>query len=98
MTNALGELLTLASGNVPSSNFSGPVDVVNGQYDLLYCGGDCAFPTDQSALVQPAFYPNAGGISQQFLVPNCGHVINAHLTAPQAFAQMLAFLQVNGIN
>ncbi|MCJ1472372.1 hypothetical protein MMC13_001019 [Lambiella insularis] len=95
-TVSLGEILTLTDVYVPSANFTGPVDVVLGQNDFLFCGGDCTYPTDFSALVQPALYPSALGVSQHFLVPNCGHAINTHLAAPQAFAQMLAFLAANG--
>ncbi|MCJ1438186.1 hypothetical protein MMC27_007573 [Xylographa pallens] len=93
-TNTLGELLTLASINVPSPLFTGPVDVVLGMNDLVFCGGDCTYPTDQSALVQPAFYP-AARTSSHYLSPNAGHVINAHYSASQAFAQMNSFLRLN---
>ncbi|MCJ1245729.1 hypothetical protein MMC30_002933 [Trapelia coarctata] len=96
-TNALGETFTLASAYVPSAAFTGPVDVVDGQNDFFYCGGDCTFPTNQAAVVQPVFYPAASAGSQSYLVPDAGHNINAHFAAPQAFAQMLAFLKTNAI-
>ena len=97
-TNALGEIFTLADVYTPSLAFTGPVDVVDGQFDFFYCGGDCNYPVDQAALVQPAFYPAAAAGSQSYLVPGSGHVINAHFTAPQAFSQMISFLKTNGIH
>lgn len=96
-TNTFGELLTLAGIVNPSPNFTGPVNVVLGEKDLIFCGGNCTFPVDQSALVVPTFYPAASNGSQHYLVPNTGHVINAHQAAPQAFAQMISFLKSNRI-
>lgn len=80
----------------PSPQFTGPVDVVLGQNDYFFCGGDCKYPSDQSAAVVPAFYPAAGKGSQHYLVPGAGHLINAHVSAPQGFDQMTAFLRSNG--
>jgi len=72
------------------------VDIVLGEKDLVFCGGDCTKPQDQSALVAPAFYPTASS-SQHYIVPGAGHVIFAHYADQQAFAQMLKFLQTNGL-
>ncbi|KAI4250737.1 MAG: hypothetical protein LQ352_005272 [Teloschistes flavicans] len=95
-TNALGEIFTLASAYVPAPAFTGPVFILNGQNDFFYCGGDCAYPTDQAASVIPAFFPAASKNSTSYLVPNTGHSINAHTTARQAFDRMTAFIQANG--
>lgn len=96
-TNSLGELFTLGTIVSPSPQFTGPVDVLLGERDYVFCGGDCNYPSDQSALITPAFYPAASKGSQHYLVPGAGHVINAHYSAPQAFAQMTAFLKSNEI-
>ncbi|MCJ1373428.1 hypothetical protein MMC20_004656 [Loxospora ochrophaea] len=96
-TNALGELLTLIDAYAPVPAYTGPVDIVDGQHDFFYCGGDCYFPVDQAAAALTAYYPAAGKGSQTFIVPNSGHNINAHYAAPQAFSQMINFLAVNGI-
>ena len=95
-TQTLGNLLTFQ--NIPSQalNFSGPVDVVLGENDYVFCGGDCNYPTDQSVAVVPAYYP-AATRSQHFLVPGAGHVINAHYAAPDAFGHMIGFLQANEV-
>lgn len=45
-TNTLGVLLTLGGIVAPSTEFTGPVDVVNGEHDLVFCGGDCFYLID----------------------------------------------------
>ena len=94
-TQTFGELLSLGSIVAPSTQFKGPVDVQLGENDLVFCGGNCLQPQDQSALVVPTFYPVARS-SQHYIVPGAGHVINAHYSAGQAFAQILGFLRANG--
>ncbi|MCJ1238050.1 hypothetical protein MMC14_006038 [Varicellaria rhodocarpa] len=96
-TNTFGELLTLGNIVAPSPLFTGPVDVVNGENDFVFCGGKCALPTDKTAAVIPFFYPAAAKGSQSYSVPNTGHSINAHTAAPKAFDQMLGFLKTNNI-
>lgn len=80
----------------PSPHFKGPVDVLLGENDLVFCGGDCTQPQDQSALVVPIFYP-AASKSQHYIVPGAGHTIFAHYSAQKAFNQMTRFLQTNGL-
>lgn len=94
-TQTFGELLTLGTIVALSPQFKGPVDVVLGENDLVFCGGDCTKPVDQSALVAQAFYP-AASKSQHYLVPGAGHSIFAHYSASSAFNQMIQFLQTNG--
>ncbi|KAL8907501.1 MAG: hypothetical protein Q9207_001368 [Kuettlingeria erythrocarpa] len=95
-TQTFGELLTLGSIVAPSPQFTGPVDVVLGENDLVFCGGDCTKPQDQSALVAPVFYP-AASRSEHYIVPGAGHSIFAHYSAGKAFAQMLDFLKASAI-
>ena len=97
-TYTIGEVFTLAGVIAPAPAFTGPVDVVDGENDFIFCQGDCTFPVDQAAVVQPALFPAAAAGSQSFLVPGVGHAVNAHYAAPQAYAQMLAFLKANNIN
>ncbi|KAL8634718.1 MAG: hypothetical protein Q9228_007704 [Teloschistes exilis] len=95
-TNTIGELLTLGSIVAPSPGFTGPVDVVLGENDLVFCGGNCSIPTDQSAAVQPLFYPNAAAGSSHYLAPGAGHSINAHFSRQDAWNQQFEFLRSNG--
>ncbi|KAF2152256.1 hypothetical protein K461DRAFT_256055 [Myriangium duriaei CBS 260.36] len=92
-TYTIGELLTLPAIFTPAPAFTGPVAVINGEFDFAYCGGECGQLPD---LYRTTFYPTAGRAAV-YLIPNTGHIINAHATAPQAFQQMLSFLKENGL-
>ena len=96
-TYTIGQEFTIPAIVKPSTRFTGPVDAVLGQNDFPFCLGDCTFPTDQSIALITSLYPSAAAGSQHFLVPNTGHVINAHFGATQAFKQQLNFLRVNNL-
>lgn len=95
-TNAIGEILTLGAVLAPSPRFIGPVDVVLGENDQVFCGSNCSTPTDLSAAFQPVFYPNAAAGYSHFLVPGTGHSINAHFGARASWDHQLDFLKENG--
>lgn len=96
-TNTLGVLLTLGGIIAPSAQFTGPVDVVNGENDLVFCGGNCLYPTDQNKAVLEIFYPSAAAGSQTYIAAGAGHSIAAHRSGPDSFKQMIGFLQANGL-
>lgn len=96
-TNTLGILFTLGGIIAPSAQFTGPVDVVNGENDLVFCGGNCLYPTDQNKAVLAVFYPAAATGSQTYMARGAGHSIAAHKSGPNSFAQMVSFLQANGL-
>ncbi|KAI7780399.1 hypothetical protein LA080_016123 [Diaporthe eres] len=96
-TNTLGILLTLGGIIAPSTQFTGPVGAVNGENDLVFCGGNCLYPTDQNKAVLAVFYPAASGRSQTYIAAGAGHSIAAHKSGPDSFAHMVGFLQANGL-
>ena len=96
-TNTLGILLTLGGIIAPSTKYTGAVDVVNGENDLVFCGGNCLYPTDQNAAVLATLYPAASNGSQTYIAAGSGHSIAAHKSGPDSFAQMIDFLQANGL-
>lgn len=96
-TFSLGDFFTLTGPVASAKAFTGPVDIVNGQNDFIFCTSDCGYPSDLGAQVLPALFPAAAGGSTSYLVPGTGHGINAHTTAPQAYAQMLSFIKSNGL-
>jgi len=93
-TYTIGEALTLGNIVAQAPGYTGPLDVVNGENDFIFCQGECATPTDLTAQVQPQLFPAAVG-SQSFNVPGVGHAINSHYNATLAYKQMLAFLKTN---
>ncbi len=96
-TYTIGELFTLTSVIAPAVNFTGPVDVVLGKNNFIFCQGDCTYPVDQSSVVRDAIFPSSSSGSQNYLVDGTGHAINAHYGAQKAFAQMINFIKANGI-
>ncbi|XDG04704.1 hypothetical protein ABKA04_004319 [Annulohypoxylon sp. FPYF3050] len=96
-TNTLGVLLTLGGIVAPSTEFTGPVDIVNGENDLVFCGGNCLHPTDQNSVALSIFYPAASKGSQTYIAAGAGHAIAAHKSGPDSFKHMVQFLQDNGL-
>lgn len=79
----------------PATAYTGPVDVVLGQYDYVFCMGDCTEEENSAAAFIDAFYPGANANSSSYIMPNSGHNINDHYTAGDAFEQMIQFLKAN---
>ncbi|KAI1121286.1 Alpha/Beta hydrolase protein [Nemania abortiva] len=96
-TNTLGVLLTMGGIVAPSAEFKGPVDIVNGQHDLVFCSGDCLYPMDQNAVTLSVFYPAASNGSQTYIAAGAGHCIAAHKSGPDSFKHMVQFLQANSL-
>ncbi|KAJ7688991.1 Alpha/Beta hydrolase protein [Mycena rosella] len=87
---AIGELTTLGQTPYDTSNFSKPVQVFQGRYDLSACGGNCDGVLDRTALLWPKATPfNITGTFP------AGHSVNWHYNATQAFAVMLDFVLQN---
>ena len=95
-TYTIGQLLTLADIYMPAPAFTGPVNIVVGQHDFPFCLGDCGFPQGQVAATIRALYPAAAPGSTYDIVPDSGHMLNAHYQAFQVFAQINKFLHANG--
>jgi len=96
-TYTIGEIFTLTSVIAPAVNFTGPIDVVLGENDFIFCQGDCTYPVDQSSVVRDALFPSSSSGSQYYLVNGTGHAVNAHYNAQKAFAQMINFSKASGI-
>ncbi|KAJ8103423.1 catalytic protein [Lipomyces tetrasporus] len=94
-TVTIGELFTITKPVEPAIGFTGPVDVVLGEYDMIFCQANCAYPSDQSVMVQ-ALYPAASNSSQAHIVPGVGHAINLHFQAQIAFDEIQEFVKSNG--
>ncbi|KAI9645956.1 hypothetical protein NHQ30_005393 [Ciborinia camelliae] len=95
-TYTIGQQFTLPAIYSPAPKFKGPVDVVIGKYDFPFCQGICDHHIDLAAATIPVLYPAAHSKSESFIVPNCGHLINAHYEADAQFDQINDFLDKNG--
>ncbi|KAF7980111.1 hypothetical protein HWV62_39523 [Athelia sp. TMB] len=81
----------------PAATFAGLVHVVTGDKDFVFCLADCyAVPagSGKSSLLEfvQELYPAAGNFSTHIPV-NTGHSINGHISAPQTYRNMLAFVE-----
>ena len=94
-TIALGEFLAFGE-NVVAKDFTGPTFVVNGENDMPNCQGDCYYPSNMAAAVQPALYPAVKKSSSFWIAPNCGHGLNYHYVAEEAYKRIVDFIKENG--
>ncbi|KAE9362879.1 alpha/beta-hydrolase [Stipitochalara longipes BDJ] len=81
----------------PNTNFTGPVDVVDGEHDQANCAGNCQFPVDQTAAAITDFYPAASKGSDHYIAPGSGHFVNYHYAATGAYEHIHKFLKKNNI-
>ncbi|KAH6681605.1 hypothetical protein B0J14DRAFT_576749 [Halenospora varia] len=76
----------------PAPEFTGPIDVVDGENDLPFCQSNGLVPEDKAAAVMGMLYPNAGNGSASYILGDAGHGINAHYNARMAYVHIFGFL------
>lgn len=91
----MGEFLTSDSLELVSANFTGPIDVVDGENDLAFCQGICLLPHNRAAAVKDALYPAASNGSSYYIAPGAGHGLNLHYAAPMAYEHIQNFIKKN---
>lgn len=95
----VGELLTLGTAPAPSP-FTGPVQVVTGRQDAIYCAGDCLNTGDPAMPNIPAgvgkYLPESSNFTT-YIPANMGHALNVHYGAVAAYQEIQDFLVANGI-
>ncbi|KAL8733293.1 MAG: hypothetical protein Q9181_003632 [Wetmoreana brouardii] len=96
----LGELLTIGSVPTVAPEFKGPVQIVTGEQDVIYCGGYC-FATGNPALASiPAKFKSAFPAAKAFeayIQPNTAHAINLHYNSTAAYNVIQRFLTSQGL-
>lgn len=97
-TVTFGELFTQGIIAGPAPGFTKPLAVVDGAEDLPFCYGNCSYPTNQAALVQPMLYPNLSSENfGTYLAPVTGHGLNLHYSAVGAYDYIQSFLKMHGL-
>ncbi|KAJ9254119.1 hypothetical protein DTO207G8_3696 [Paecilomyces variotii] len=96
-----GELLTLRSAPA-ESNFSGPVMVLTGKFDVPFCGGNCLDTGDPAVTAIPDTVRNIfTEINDDdffsYVQPNTGHGINMHYNATGAYNVIGQWLRSKGL-
>ncbi|EJD51013.1 hypothetical protein AURDEDRAFT_160156 [Auricularia subglabra TFB-10046 SS5] len=90
-TTTTGEFLTLPVPVVAAPQFNGDVFVVNGANDLVFCVvPDCANTADEGQ-----FFPAARSF-EYAVVPQTGHMMNYHMSAPVTYATVNEWLTRHG--
>lgn len=93
----------MGMGETPVSGYTGPLGLLDGKLDRAYCSG----PPPAILEGQPGNYSNGYQTAvqvaypmahpfQYFFIPNTGHCLNLHRTAPESFAVALYWLQSIG--
>ncbi|CZR54593.1 uncharacterized protein PAC_04477 [Phialocephala subalpina] len=95
-TFTIGELFTNSMFQSVAKEFTGPIDVVDGENDLPFCQSNCLVPENKAAAVKGALYPNAKASSAVYVAPGAGHGLNLHYVAGEAYRHIFQFLKSNG--
>jgi pimeloyl-ACP methyl ester carboxylesterase len=84
-TMTVEESLTQGLGAVASLALRVPVLSVVGDYDATFCGVPTCSQPGSAVALEPLFYPPAAQL-ELHVVPDTGHDLNLHLSAPTWFA------------
>ncbi|CAD6444632.1 2bee58ee-68e3-4ef4-b72e-cfb7ab717c3f [Sclerotinia trifoliorum] len=95
-----GEILTIAGQPSSAPEFTGPVLVLTGNEDQIFCGGNCSETgSANSAPNIPAqaavVFPKARTFVP-YVQPRCGHAVNVHFNSSGAYKVMNEFLREQG--
>lgn len=99
---ALGELLTVADGAAAPSNFGGAVQIITGEHDVPFCGGNCnaimagdapskGDATNILELSRPMF--SKARTFNTTVVPGAGHGLNFGYSHTVTYKGILDFLK-----
>lgn len=91
----IGEILTMGGGPKVAEEYRGPVMVVTGEYDAIFCGGDC-YNTGGEAESIPAMVKGQFPVVRVFeclVQPGTGHALNVHRNSSAAYVAIQRFLE-----
>ncbi|KAL5341437.1 hypothetical protein BJX70DRAFT_358791 [Aspergillus crustosus] len=91
---AIAELLSFASVPLVAPEFTGPVLMLSGHSDLVFCGGDCTGIFDGPDSVSPFVFPAAGPFTS-YIQLDTGHAVNLHHNASAAYGVILDFVRAH---
>jgi len=92
----LGELLSITAGLKEAPSYTGPVAVITGERDEVFClGGLCGTGPDSPQAQSCALFPKSSNCT--YYIPlDTGHMINLHYTAQGSFENAHNFLAQHG--
>ncbi|KAL7931778.1 Alpha/Beta hydrolase protein [Trichoderma chlorosporum] len=89
---AVGELPSLLATTIDYDAIKAPVLVLQGQYDISACGGNCVGVVNGTKDI----FTGTETLEYVDNLP-AGHNLNFHKVAPQAFQKIFSFLQAQGV-
>ncbi|RFU77877.1 hypothetical protein TARUN_4345 [Trichoderma arundinaceum] len=89
---AVGELPSLLATTIEYCNIKAPVLVLQGQFDVSACGGNCVGVVNGTKDI----FTGAKVLEYVDNLP-AGHNLNFHKIAPKAFQKIFAFLKTQGV-
>ncbi|KAF2491010.1 alpha/beta-hydrolase [Lophium mytilinum] len=87
----LGELVTFGKIPYAATAFTGPILMIDGDSDLIFCGADCKGILDGPYSVSPLLFAKASPL-EFYLQPDTGHGMNLHGNATGWFGVVNSFL------
>lgn len=91
----IGEYVSISTLQGVAKDFTGPVDVVNGEHDLPNCQGNCYLPHNLAAALIGELYPNASNGSDWYIASGAGHFLNYHYAAAESWVHVQNFIKAN---
>ncbi|KAK3395298.1 hypothetical protein B0H63DRAFT_386992 [Podospora didyma] len=82
-------------GFLPAYDFTGPIQLMAGEYDYINCGGYCPGTYDSVNRRNP-LWPNASDYFP-YLQPNTGHGLTLSKNASAGYEVMLGYLNTHGL-
>ncbi|MCJ1230475.1 hypothetical protein MMC12_007149 [Toensbergia leucococca] len=78
--------------------YKGPVLFLNGQFDLIFCGGNCTniVVDGPTSISRSEIFPAASAF-EVYVQPRAGHAVNLHFNSTGAYGVAFAFLKRHGL-
>ena len=95
--NSVGELLTLAGGG-GANNYTGPLIIITGEWDLPFCGGNCYATGDPEVPDIPSLSRAAVSAAEPFevvIVKGAGHGLNFEYSHEKTYEDVNNFFLKN---
>lgn len=90
----LGSGVVALAGATTAPDYTGPVQLMTGEFDFAVCGGDCRKTFNPDMV--PKMFPKAKGVDM-YLQPGTGHGMPFHNNATIGFEKTFQWLEKNGL-
>ncbi|TKY91045.1 hypothetical protein EX895_001044 [Sporisorium graminicola] len=94
----LGSLFTVGAVGGKADNFTGPVQVVNGAKDFIFCSSNCYAGPDGKDIPSgvQGLYPKASNFTS-YIAEDTGHGITAHYSQPMVAEEIAKWIKAQGL-